>query len=62
MPILGGFFFFSFMKILSWNIRGLGRREKKRAVRRLVAKCKLNMLFLQEFKMQLVDHRDIRSI
>ncbi|XVE81889.1 hypothetical protein DITRI_Ditri15bG0102300 [Diplodiscus trichospermus] len=40
------------MKIGTWNIRGLGRGEKKRAVKKLVSKGKLNMLFLQETKLK----------
>ena len=39
------------MKIISWNIRGLGRSEKKRAVRRLCLKEKLSMALIQESKL-----------
>ena len=38
--------FFSFMLALSWNVRGLGRREKRRMVKNLVLKHKPMLLFL----------------
>ena len=41
--------------VVSWNIRGLGKTEKKRkkkkaAVRKLVKKQRISVLFLQETK------------
>ncbi|XVE88826.1 hypothetical protein DITRI_Ditri19aG0099700 [Diplodiscus trichospermus] len=38
------------MKTISWNVHGLGRREKQRAVRKLLAKGKFQFIFLQETK------------
>ncbi|XVF39103.1 hypothetical protein PTKIN_Ptkin01aG0008500 [Pterospermum kingtungense] len=38
------------MKIGYWNIRGLGRAEKKRAVRKLLVKRKFDFLYIQETK------------
>ncbi|XVF65903.1 hypothetical protein PTKIN_Ptkin09bG0288100 [Pterospermum kingtungense] len=39
------------MKLVTWNIRGLGRREKQRAVKRLLAKGRFDLVFLQETKL-----------
>ena len=38
------------MIIVSWNIRGLGKLEKRPAVRKLVKKYKVDLLLLQETK------------
>ncbi|GMJ02901.1 hypothetical protein HRI_003959300 [Hibiscus trionum] len=32
----------------SWNVRGLGRAEKRRAVKRLISKIKASLIFIQE--------------
>ena len=50
------------MKIFSWNIRGLGRCEKKRVVRRVCSKEKLNLVFIQESKLQEVNSRTLRLL
>ena len=55
-----GFLFF--MLSLSWNIRGLGRREKRRVVKNLVLKFKPMLLFLQETKLGFFDSSLIRSL
>ncbi|XVF23444.1 hypothetical protein REPUB_Repub13aG0039200 [Reevesia pubescens] len=49
--------FFDFTKIVTWNVRGLGMREKRRAVHRFVTKNDLDFLFLQESKLSEVNHR-----
>ncbi|GMI77258.1 hypothetical protein HRI_001395100 [Hibiscus trionum] len=41
--------------ILSWNVRGLGKKEKARAVRRLVGSKKPTVFFLQETKLSKFD-------
>lgn len=46
------------MIILSLNVRGLVRPEKRMAVRKLVRKHKVDMLILQETKVA----NDIKSI
>lgn len=43
------------MKILSWNVRGLGGLEKRRDVRLLVGEKLPVILCIQETKMQLWD-------
>ncbi|KAK3199335.1 hypothetical protein Dsin_022750 [Dipteronia sinensis] len=50
------------MIILSWNVRGLGRGEKRRAVRDLVMRHKPMMLFIQESKLKTLDSRTITSL
>ncbi|GMI87113.1 hypothetical protein HRI_002380600 [Hibiscus trionum] len=36
----------------SWNVRGLGWAEKRRAVKRLISKAKASLLFIQETKLE----------
>jgi len=43
------------MKILSWNVRGLGGLEKRRDVRLLVGEKLPIILCIQETKLQLCD-------
>ncbi|KAK8974760.1 hypothetical protein V6N11_024402 [Hibiscus sabdariffa] len=38
------------MKVLSWNIRGMGVKTKTRAIRKVIAENKVDMLVLQETK------------
>ncbi|GMI75027.1 hypothetical protein HRI_001172000 [Hibiscus trionum] len=38
------------LRIISWNIRGLGRRKKARAIRNLVKEKKPQVIFIQETK------------
>ena len=45
------------MKLMTWNVRGLGRSEKKRAVRRLISKRRCDILFIQESKIEVVTPR-----
>ncbi|KAK3217733.1 hypothetical protein Dsin_011703 [Dipteronia sinensis] len=45
------------MDCISWNVRGLGRLEKRRAVRKLVNKLKPSFLFIQESKVRSVYYR-----
>ena len=52
----------SFMKILTWNVRGLGRREKRRTVRLMVARNQVDMLLLQESKLCEGDSKLIKSL
>ncbi|XVE54794.1 hypothetical protein DITRI_Ditri03aG0110900 [Diplodiscus trichospermus] len=40
------------MKIASWNVRGLRRKEKKRAVKRLIRTGNFDMLLIQETKIK----------
>lgn len=49
------------MKIISWNIRGLGRREKRRGIRRLLSQRKVDILFLQETKKDSINPNMVNS-
>ncbi|GMI79802.1 hypothetical protein HRI_001649500 [Hibiscus trionum] len=40
-----------YLGILSWNVRGLGRHEKVRAVRKTIWACKAGVILLQETKL-----------
>jgi hypothetical protein len=44
------------MKIISWNIRGLGRFEKRKEVRKLVGEKNPFIVCLQETKLQACDN------
>ncbi|XVF12568.1 hypothetical protein REPUB_Repub08aG0129800 [Reevesia pubescens] len=50
------------MKICSWNVNGLGRKEKRRVVHRLVTKNKLDFVFIQESKVSSVDRKLIHCL
>ena len=41
---------FVYMKILSWNIRGLGSKKKMRIVKRLLSSQSPDVVMLQETK------------
>jgi exonuclease III len=40
------------MKIVSWNCRGMGQKEKKEAMGKLIKSKKPQILLIQETKMQ----------
>ena len=45
------------MRILSWNVRGLGKKARKRQVRDYVTKEKIDIVGLQEtMKQDFTDH------
>ncbi|GLT26621.1 hypothetical protein SLA2020_016760 [Shorea laevis] len=50
------------MKIISYNVRGLNNVLKKKDVRSLVLKEKVEMVFLQETKLEGVEYVDCRVI
>ncbi|KAL8512034.1 hypothetical protein ACS0TY_018481 [Phlomoides rotata] len=50
------------MKILSYNIRGAGRKEKIREIREMVMNLKTEICCLQETKVEKVDRRFCKSI
>ncbi|GMI63973.1 hypothetical protein HRI_000066600 [Hibiscus trionum] len=47
---------------ISWNIRGMGQREKKTSARNLVRANKPQVTFVQEIKMTKVEDRTIKFI
>ena len=42
------------MKMITWNIRGLGRGEKKRALKDMIVKELPDLMFIQESKLSSV--------
>ncbi|XVF28737.1 hypothetical protein REPUB_Repub15cG0055700 [Reevesia pubescens] len=50
------------MRILTWNIGGLGKKNKRISVKRVVRTHKLDLLHLQETKLEAVDYRCIRVL
>ncbi|KAK3189926.1 hypothetical protein Dsin_029487 [Dipteronia sinensis] len=50
------------MLALSWNIRGFGRQEKKRAARELVKRVKPTIMFIQETKLNKFDNQTIKAL
>lgn len=50
------------MKIMSWNVRGLGRKDKRGKILKLVRDKKLDMLLLQETKKSNVDELLVKSL
>ena len=57
--VRGGVFI---MKMVSYNTRGLGAVEKKRAIRKLCLEKRLNILCIQESKLEVVDIDLIRFL
>ncbi|XP_028064362.1 uncharacterized protein LOC114267521 [Camellia sinensis] len=50
------------MKLLSWNIRGIGQSEKRRKIRNIVQERMVDVLFLQETKKVGVSKELVKSI
>lgn len=50
------------MIVVSYNVRGLGRREKRKEVKELLRKVKADLCCLQETKLESVNKRIIKSI
>ena len=50
------------MKILSWNVRGLGRDDRRRRVKEFLRQKNVDMVLLQETKKSNIDDNVIRSL
>lgn len=50
------------MKILSFNIRGVGSRVKRKELQELVRKNKVDLVCIQESKLDMVDENVCRTI
>ncbi|XP_028122358.1 uncharacterized protein LOC114319532 [Camellia sinensis] len=48
--------------ILSWNIRGLGRQEKKGKIRKILKARNVDVVFLQETKKSAVAEKEVRTL
>ena len=49
------------LKILSWNTRGLGAREKRMLVKHTIRKSKPDIVMLQETKLENIHEWDVRE-
>ena len=54
--------FFVYMKILSWNTRGLGSKKKMRIVRNFLSSQIPDVVMLQETKREIWDRRFVSSV
>ncbi|KAL8516188.1 hypothetical protein ACS0TY_014749 [Phlomoides rotata] len=50
------------MKILSYNIRGVGGMTKKKEVRKLIKELKVDCCCIQETKLERMDDRMVRRL
>lgn len=50
------------IKILSWNVRGLGNRDCKRMLKEIVQRSKADLVLVQESKLESVNHSIISKI
>ena len=50
------------MKILSWNVRGLGGTDKRKVIKELLCKEKPDIVILQETKKEKIDNKLIGSV
>ncbi|KAJ9671263.1 hypothetical protein PVL29_027312 [Vitis rotundifolia] len=50
------------MKIISWNIRGLGSRNKRRVVKEFLRLQNLDVVMFQETKREVCDKRFVGSV
>ncbi|KAL7177287.1 hypothetical protein ACSBR2_030606 [Camellia fascicularis] len=50
------------MKVLSWNVRGLGKPEKRRHLKNLIKEKRVDMVLIQETKKSSFDEIFVRSI
>lgn len=50
------------MKILSWNVRGLGMRSKSALIKDLLRSFNPDIVFLQESRLAVIDRSVIKSI
>ena len=50
------------LKIISWNVRGLNERDKRLLVRNQIRNWRLDIVRLQEIKLELITKGVIRSL
>lgn len=50
------------IKLLSWNVRGLGRPKKRRKIKQVFCARRVDMVLLQETKRSTIDEKFVRSI
>lgn len=49
-------------KVLSWNIRGMGKAKNKRNLRNLISKHQPNILCIQETMISFINDKDLETI
>lgn len=49
------------MKIMSWNVRGLGGAEKRQVIKECIRRCNQDMVVLQETKKEKIVPALVRS-
>lgn len=50
------------MKIFSFNVRGLGKRAKRREIKEMMVKHKIDFCCIQETKLEAIDSRICKSL
>ena len=50
------------MRLLSWNVHGLGKEEKRRMVRSMISSQNIDMILIQESKWQHTQERMVRQL
>ena len=50
------------MKIVSWNVRGLAGREKRRSIKEMVTREKPDIIILQETKRAEISWREVGAV
>ena len=50
------------MRIISWNIRGLGSRKKRRVVKEFLRLQNPNVVMFQETKREVCDRKFLNSV
>lgn len=50
------------IKILSWNVRGLDNRDRRRLLKEMVRRSKADLVLVQEYKLETVDCSVISEI
>ncbi|XP_028091886.1 uncharacterized protein LOC114292178 [Camellia sinensis] len=50
------------MKILSWNVRGLGRADRRQRIKEFLSQKYVDMVLLQETKRSCMDESGVRSL
>jgi exonuclease III len=49
-------------KIISWNVRGMNELEKKTKIRRLLREWKVDIVCLQETKVEVIIREEVRNV
>lgn len=50
------------MKMISWNVRGLGSREKRAAVKDVIRKFRAKIVLIQESKLSVVSDSLVKDV